>query len=233
MKTAVIMQPTYLPWVGYFDLMDQSDYFIFLDSVQFDKRSWQQRNRIKTPNGEMMLTVPVYSKGKYTQSICDVRIDTTKNFQEKHIKTIQQFYSKAAFYSQYFDKFNSILRKEYSHLVDLNIDLILFFKELLGIQREIARSSLLELQGKKVELLYNICKIVKADCYLSPIGSKNYIDENNLFEKNGMALRYHNYQHPVYRQLYGEFIPYLSVIDLLLNEGENGLAIIRTGRVVS
>ena len=85
MTTIAIMQPTYLPWLGYFDLIDRSDILVFLDSVQFDKRSWQQRNRIKTPNGELMLTVPVLTKGKFDQKICDVMIDQSQNFEKKHL----------------------------------------------------------------------------------------------------------------------------------------------------
>ena len=87
MRTAVIMQPTYLPWPGYFDLMDQSDIFVFLDYVQFDKRSWQQRNRIKSAAGEQMLTVPVFSKGQFSQNIYEVHVDHSSNFIESHLFT--------------------------------------------------------------------------------------------------------------------------------------------------
>ena len=95
MTTVAIMQPTYLPWLGYFDLIDRSDIFVFLNSVQFDKRSWQQRNRIKTPNGELMLTVPVLTKGKFKQKIYDVEIDKSKNFAKKHFNSISSNYKKS------------------------------------------------------------------------------------------------------------------------------------------
>jgi hypothetical protein len=229
-RTVAIMQPTYLSWIGYFDLIDQSDCFIFLDSVQFDKRSWQQRNRIKTPDGEFILTVPVQSKGRYTQRIYEVLIDKNQDFHNKHIKTIAHNYSKAPFFSKYIDDIVAILNHNHEYLVDLNIELICWFAHILGIKTEFLRSSSLDAEGTKVELLYDICKRVGAERYLSPLGSKGYIDENNLFEINGIELRYHHYAHPTYHQLYGEFLPYLSVLDLLCNEGNNSLSILRQGR---
>ncbi len=230
MRTAVIMQPTYLPWAGYLDLMDQSDVFVFLDSVQFDKRSWQQRNRIKCPKGEQMLTVPVLSKGQFYQKINEVRVDPSSDFIEGHIKAVQLNYAKAKYFPKYFDGFARVLRKKHTLLADLNVDLITWFKDILGIQAQLSRSSGLKVEGKKTELLVDICKSVKADHYLSPLGSKVYISENNLFEKHGIELSYQNYQPMIYRQLHGEFIPYLSVLDLLFNEGEQSLAVIRSGR---
>lgn len=224
------MQPTYLPWVGYFDLMDQSDVFVFLDSVQFDKRSWQQRNRIKCPKGEQILTVPVLSKGQFYQKINEVCVDPSSDFREGHIKAVQLNYAKSKYFQQYFDGFAGILRKKHTLLADLNIDLITWFKDILGIQAQLLRSSGLKAEGKKTELLVDICKVVQADHYLSPAGSKVYISENNLFEEHGIRLSYQNYQPIVYRQIYGDFVPYLCALDLLFNEGEQSLSIVRSGR---
>lgn len=231
MKTAVIMQPTYLPWLGYFDLMDQSDTFILLDSVQYDKRSWQQRNRIKSPNGELMLTIPVFSKGKREQTISEVMIDQTQNVQEKHLKTIQCYYAKAKHYAKEFDEFSKIMQIKRTYLSEFTIELINWFKEKLGIKTELLRSSALNVPGRKVELLINICKSVGADTYLSTVGSKVYLDGDNSFEDNGIKLCYHQYKHPTYTQQYGEFIPYLSALDLLLNEGDKSMSILRSGRI--
>ena len=225
------MQPTYLPWMGYFDLMDQSDVFVLLDSVQFDQRSWQQRNRIKTSSGGLLLTVPVFSKGKRDQRICEVQIDQTSNFVEKHIKTIEHYYAKAPFFSKYISELAAVLRKRHQYLAELNIELIEWFREAIGIKTELVRSSSLGIRGKKVELLVAICKVVGAERYLSPLGSKAYIEENNIFPQNDIKLEYQNFEHPTYRQLYGDFIPYLSVIDLLFNEGERSLEVIRGGRI--
>lgn len=225
------MQPTYLPWIGYFDLMDQCDIFVLLDSVQFDKRSWQQRNRIKSPHGELLLTVPVFSKGRRTQKICEVEVDQTTNFPEKHIKAIQHCYGKATFLERYMDDLAAILRKRHRYLAELTIELICWLREAMGIEGELIRSSALGTQGKKVELLVAICKSVGAERYISPLGSKAYIEENDLFAENGIELCYHEYHHPHYGQLFGDFVPHLSVLDLLLNEGERSLSIIRSGRV--
>lgn len=224
------MQPTYLPWLGYFDLMDQSDVFVFLDSVQFDKRSWQQRNRIKSPSGELMLTIPVFSKGKRDQVICEVEIDLTSNFEEKHIKTLEHHYRKAPFFERYTNEIAAILRKRHRYLAELTIELITWLKDTVSIETELVKSSSLGVQGRKVELLTNICKSVGAERYLTPVGSKAYIDENNIFPQNNIELEYQNFEHPVYKQLHGDFIPYLSVIDLLFNEGERSLEIVRSGR---
>ena len=228
-RAVAIMQPTYLPWIGYFDMIDQSDCFVFLDSVQFNKRSWQQRNRIKGHDGVLWLTVPVLSKGRRDQRIDEVVIDQTQAFQEKHIKTITYSYSKAPFFAQYIDELSAILHKSHQFLADLNIELIRWLCAQLGIETEMVRSSSLNVEGKQVELLVNICKALGTDRYLSAAGSKAYIEENNLFVPNGIDLVYHEYRHPEYRQLHGAFVPYLSVLDLLFNEGPSSLSIIRAG----
>lgn len=231
MKTAVIIQPTYFPWIGYFDLMDQSDYFVFLDSVQFEKRSWQQRNRIKTSAGELQLSVPVLTKGRFQQKISEVKIDHTRSFYKKHIKSIKFNYAKATFYNRYINGLESILCQKHTYLADLNIELIKWIKAQLRIKTQLLRSSQLNVQGKKAELLVNICKVLDVQTYLSSIGSKSYIQEGILFSDNNIKLRYHDFKHPTYHQLYGKFIPYLSTIDLVFNEGEKSLEIIRSGRV--
>ena len=230
MPKAVIMQPTYLPWLGYFDLMDQADIFVFLDSVQFDKRSWQQRNRIKSHHGEMMLTVPVLTKGKFDQRICDVKIDPASKFSNEHLKAIKFNYAKAPYFQEYFKAIENILNKEHSCLCEITIGLISCFKDMLGISTKLVRSSHLNVNLSKAELLVQICEKVGADQYLSPLRSKDYIGDGQLFAENHIDLIYHQYKHPQYNQLWGDFIPYLSVLDLLFNEGSKSLAIIRSGR---
>lgn len=230
MKTAVIMQPTYLPWLGYFDLMDQADVFVFLDSVQFDKRSWQQRNRIKSPNGELLLTVPVLTKGRFDQRICDVELDSTNSFKDAHLKAIKYNYAKAEYFKEYSDGLEKIFLREHHLLAELNIDLIMWIKDMLGIKTAVLRSSDLNVQGKRVELLVNICKEVGAKHYLSPVGAKEYIDGTDVFLKNNLMLSYSNFVHPVYRQLFGDFVSHLAAIDLLFNAGAESLEIIRSGR---
>jgi hypothetical protein len=225
------MQPTYLPWIGYFDLIDQSDCFVFLDSVQFNKRSWQQRNRIKGPDGEVMLTVPVLSKGKREQLICEVMIDGTTNFFKKHIGTIYHNYKKARYFSTYYPSFSEILSSSHKLLCDLNIEIIYWLMVQLGIQSKTIRSSSLNVSGKKAELLCNICQKIGCSIYLSAEGSKEYIEQSNPnpFEEKAIKVIYHDFQHPEYNQLFEPFIFHLSVLDLLFNEGPASLGIIRSG----
>jgi len=231
MRTAVIMQPTYLPWLGYFDLMDRSDIFVVLDSVQFDKRSWQQRNRIKTANGELWLTVPVLSKGKRDQKICDVLIDDTQDFERKHVQTIRNAYARAEGASQHIGGLENIFEGKYTKLAELNIQLIAWIRDKLGIKTRIVRSSALPVEGNRVDLLISICKAVDATHYLSAEGARAYIEENNKFQSESIQLHYHGYQHPIYQQLHGKFMSFLSVIDLIFNEQDQSLPILRSGRL--
>jgi len=230
MKSVAIMQPTYLPWLGYFSLIDQVDIFVFLDKVQFDKRSWQQRNRIKTAQGELFLTVPVQTKGKRHQKICEVRLDNTQHYPTKHLKIIENNYSKAHYYPEYWPEILQVFNKAYQYLTDLNISLILWFVEKLGIKTTFIKSLDLKSEGTKADLLVGICHEVGADQYVSPLGSKVYIDENNIFKQKKIDLFYQNYTHPEYTQLYKEFIPYMSILDLLMNEGPKSLEIMRMGQ---
>ena len=229
MKTASIMQPTYLPWLGYFDLTNRSDIFVFLNTVQLDKRSWQQRNRIKTPNSEIMLTVPVFTKGRFNQEIRDVQIDVSQRFQKKHFNSIQLNYKNSKYYKLYIGELEEIFFSKISRLANLNIKLIKWLSSKIGIKTKFISSSELDVSSSKTELLINICLKINANHYLSPIRSKSYIEKNNLFTNSGIQLSYQDYQHPTYNQLFGDFIPYLSVIDLLFNEGEKSLEIIKSG----
>ena len=229
MTTIAIMQPTYIPWLGYFALMDQVDTFVYLDSVQFDKRSWQQRNRIKNQNGVQLLTIPVISKGLRAQTIKEVQIDKTSNFAAKHIRSISMSYSKTPYFNEYKDDFFSILKNDYKYLSDLTINIILFIKDLLGIKCKFEKSSLMNIEGKKAGLLANICKYLSADTYISPVGSETYLEKSTEFLEKDIKIKYNDYIHPMYNQPYGNFISHLSIIDLLFNEGHNSLNIIQKG----
>ena len=225
---AVIMQPTYLPWVGLFDLIDQSDVFVFLDNVQFEKQSWQQRNKIKTPQGWIWLTVPVLQS--LGQKINEVKINNNSNWKEKHLKSIQYNYDKAPYFKKYFKFFEETYNTNWECLADLNIHIIKWTSDQLNIKNKFVNSSSMNIKGRKTELLVDICKKLNADAYLSPLGSVMYIEENNLFERDGIKLEYQHFEHPIYKQLWGDFMPYMSVIDLLFNEGPKSRTIIRSGR---
>ena len=216
MKVA-IMQPTYIPWIGYFALMESVDVFIILDSVQFSKRSWQQRNQIKTESGAKWLTVPVISKGKKDQLIADVKIDYSSKFPESHINMIKQNYKDSLFFYKYSDDLFNIIGKEYRNLSQLSIELILLIKSILDIKTEIKYSSDFATKGKKDTLLAELCEQVGATEYISPPGSKVYLDDSNSFVKRNISVKYFNYEHIIYSQLHGEFIQYMSIVDLLFN----------------
>ena len=228
--SAAIMQPTYLPWIGYFSLMDQVDCFVLLDSVQFDKRSWQQRNRIKTTAGETMLTLPVKTKNRSDQKINEVRIDNSRGMLLKHLRAIEFNYRKSLYFDRYWPHLQTIFKETYDYLFTLNTRLIDFFREELAIKTRMLCSSQLACTGKRSLLLLNLCRAVGARQYVSPPGSRAYIEEDDAFNGSGLSLSYHQYEHPVYRQLHGDFIPYLSTLDLLMNEGPDSLDIIRSGR---
>jgi hypothetical protein len=229
MTTAAIMQPTYLPWAGYFGLMDKVDTFVFLDNVQFDRRSWQQRNRIKTANGEQWLTVPVISKGRRDQLIRDVEIDTEQKFAPSHIRSIEQNYAKAPYFNEFSRSILGVLEQEHSRLRDLTLTLIGAIADLLGIGTRCVTASDLEATGAKDELLANICEEIGADHYISPPGSKAYLEADTTFQDRGIGLSYFEFEHPVYRQMYDGFVPYMAVIDLMFNKGPSSLTLIRQG----
>ena len=225
------MQPTYLPWLGYFDLIDQSDALIFLDNVQFEKQSWQQRNRIRTSKGLETLTIPSLTKGKSHQLINEVRINYSSNFAKRHLRSLEMNYHRATYLENYFPEFQKIMTSGMTSLFELNISLIQWLSSVIGIQAHFMRSSKLEGEGKRSSLLVDLCKKVGMKHYLSTNGAKDYlISEYSTFSDAGIDVWLHNYEHPEYRQVYSPFMPYASVIDLLFNEGERSLEIIRSGR---
>jgi len=224
MRIAVV-QPLYLPWIGYFDLIKQSDIFVFFDHIQFERRSWQNRNRIKTPHGSKWLSIPIETKGRLHQLILETRIKNDLGWAEKHRKSIVYNYRSSRNFAKYSSVFEKVYTKRWDYLADLNIFLIRLIAEKLDIRSQYIKSSELNVEGAKTELLVNICKTLGADEYLSGPAAKNYI-QPELFEKNKITLTYHEFPHPVYPQLNGEFIPYLSVIDLLLNCGEDSHRIV-------
>jgi len=227
-----ICQPTYLPWLGYFDLIDQVDNFVLLDTVQFERQSWQQRNRIKTPAGLQWLTVPVRFRGKLGQRICDVEVRTT-DFVGKHIRAIELNYSRSRHFNRFFPELSSILRSAQpgGRLSDLNVRLLEWFVAILGIHTPVVLASSLHEEAKRTELLANICRHLGASEYLSPIGSAEYLlCEISVMTDAGIDTHFQYYVHPEYEQRFPPFVPYASVVDLMFNEGDRAMEIIRSGR---
>jgi hypothetical protein len=229
----VILQPSYLPWLGYFDQMCKSDIFVIYDDVQYDKNSWRNRNRIKTSQGWQWLTVPVLLKGRNFPLNRDVEINNGVDWQSKHLKSIIQNYRQAAFFADFIGSLESVLTREWKFLIELNVELLSLLKKRLGFQTEICMASELTIaKVGKTERLIEICRRFGADSFLEGDAGKNYIDES-LFSNAGIRLEYHQYQHPVYRQLHGDFIPYLSVVDLLFNHGSESGQILTNRKTIT
>jgi hypothetical protein len=225
----VILQPGYLPWLGFFDQMYKSDVFIIYDDVQFDKNGWRNRNRIKTSQGWQWLSVPVLLKGRNFPIIKDVIINNNENWRKRHLESIRQNYSKAPFFNLYFGLFEDIFSKEWRYLLELDMAFIYNLSDKLNIIREIKFSSELNVKGGQTDRLLNICIKFGANHYLTGDAAKDYMDES-IFQKNNIKLEFHNYKHPIYEQRFGEFIPYLSVIDLMFNHGDKSLDILTNKR---
>lgn len=228
-KRAAIMQPTFLPWIGYFGLMASVDLFVFLDDVQFDKRSWQQRNRIKTPNGIVWLTVPVLTRGRREQKICDAEIQPDAKFPEAMWRTVEMSFARAPYAARYLPELHDIMTAHAGKIGDLNIAVIEWMAREFGITTPTVRASQTPVGSTKADRLAELCKAHGVTDYLSPPGSKAYLDDSTAFEDAGIALDYFDYAHPEYAQLHGPFEPYMSALDLLVNEGPAAAAILRTG----
>lgn len=229
---AAISQPTYLPWMGYFDLIDQVDRFIFLDTVQFEKRSWQQRNRIKSQGGLSLLTVPASVKGRFAQKILDVEIESP-HFVRKHLRSVEASYRRAPFFHKYFPGLAEILQEcaPTTRLADLNIALITWMCRALGVTTPLLRASEIPQTGARSELLLSICQALKASSYLSSLGSADYLlQEVHQFSAAGIEVSFQHYEHPVYSQQFPPFCSHASALDLIFNAGENSLEILRSGR---
>jgi hypothetical protein len=219
MTTAVVLQPGYLPWLGFFDQLHRSDVFVYYDDVQYDKHGWRNRNRIKTQSGPLWLTVPVRHGSAGFPRILDVEIDTRTPWAHKHVASIRQAYARAPFLATYMPALEELLHRKWERLVDLDIACTGLMAEWFGLRRRIERSSTLEVGGDRSERLVNICRHLGASRYVSGDSARSYLDVP-LFERNGILVEWQQYTHPVYPQLHGGFVSHMSALDLLLNCGE-------------
>jgi hypothetical protein len=223
--TVAILQPGYLPWLGFFEQMYRSQTFVVYDDVQYDKHGWRNRNRIKTAQGWQWLTVPVLTSGQNKPTNKEVRIDNSTDWRIKHSTSIRQHYSRAKYFDVYFPALEAVYQREWKYLIDLDMVLIRQIADWLGLQRDLRFASELNISGGQTERLVSICVHLGADTFYEGAAGKNYIDAS-LFEASQIKLMYQNYDHPVYDQLYGDFVPYMSIIDLLFNQGELSLDIL-------
>ena len=221
MKVA-IHQPQYLPWLGYFDKIRRADVFCFLDNVQYKKNEWQNRNRIKGTEGWQWLTVPV--KYRFPEKINEVTVNNAVDWRKKHLRALATNYSKTPFFGEYVGVFEEAYVMAWGGLSELNIYLVEKTRELLGLkERRTVVASDLTLSDDPTDRLIDICQSVGGDTYLSGKDGASYMDLDR-FRKRGIDVIFQDFNHPVYSQLYGEFVSHLSVVDLLFNCGPESLA---------
>ena len=226
----VILQPSYIPWRGYFDQILQADLFIFYDDVQYDKHGWRNRNQIKTAQGAQWLTIPVHSKGVTEGiSINDIRIDWSKLWSKKHLKSLKFSYAKTPYLEKYFSWLETIYNRRDEYLADFTVETTIELARILGIDKtKFMRSSVLEgIDGAKTDRLIQILEAVGATHYISGPSAKDYIEFEEFVEAK-IGLEFIEYDYSPYKQLHPPYNPYVSILDLLFMEGESALAFIKS-----
>ncbi|MFH2034132.1 MAG: WbqC family protein [Candidatus Margulisiibacteriota bacterium] len=211
-------QPEYLPYTGFFHKMMLADEFVIVDHVQYHKKSWQNRNRIRSRDGEVLLTVPVLSKGSFDQPINEVKINNQEKWRRKHWQTIMLNYKKAPFFDEHATFFEGLYGREWENLAEFNETIIRYIAGQLGIDKKLSKSSEFNASGSKTELLIDMCKKRGYKSYLSGSGGRGYVDQNRFKEEHLVSL-YTDFLHPEYPQQAEPFLPNLSVIDMLFNCG--------------
>ncbi len=229
-KILGIIQSNYIPWKGYFDIINRSDIFIIFDEAQYSKNTWRNRNKIKTPKGLQWLTIPVECKGKCDQKIRDVVISDPK-WNVKHWKSVTANYARAKYFMDYKDRFEELyLGCGEKYLSLINYRFMTAICEMLGITTKMTWDSEYDLKGGKTEKLAYLCRQTKTQVYLTGPTAKGYLDEE-LFEREGLRIEYMDYSgYPEYNQLCPPFEHQVSVIDLILNEGPNAADYMNTKR---
>jgi hypothetical protein len=216
----------YLPYTGLFNKIKNADIFVIGDDAQYSKGYFYNRNRIKTPNGELMLTVPL--KNAFEQKLNEVEIDNSKNWSKKHLQSFHSFYKKSSHFDNYIDFFEQVYNAKWKTLYELNLKTLFYFMDQLDLDVPIYyTSSLIKdyVFTSKTQKIIDICRELNASVYLSGVSGQDYI-EPKIFEDNKIKLEFQNYVPGEYRQLWGSFIPNLSIVDLLFNLGEEARNII-------
>jgi hypothetical protein len=212
-----IHQPAYLPWLGYFDKIARSDIFVFLDTVQLEiGRSYVNRNQIKTVNGPTWLTIPVLRKGRRAQTIAQTETDPQMPWRQKHLRAINFAYARAPRFNMNFQKIEKLFSSNETLLAEICYQQLAFWVQELGIKTQIVRASALPEMGKKSDLILNICRYFGARRYISGKLGRSYLNETD-FRQSNIDIEYQDYKHPTYPQLYGDFVPNLSIVDFWMN----------------
>jgi WbqC-like protein family len=223
-KRVAIVQSSYIPWKGYFDLIRHVDEFILFDDVQFTKRDWRNRNRIKTPRGPLWLSIPVQVKGRYLQAIKDTVVSDPA-WSRMHWQTIRSNYAKAPFFPQFKDALEDLfLGCDHASLSEVNYRFTAGLCRMLGIGTRLSWSMSYVVSPGKTERLVSLCRQAGATQYVSGPAARSYIDPVR-FEEAGITLSFFDYAgYPEYRQLYPPFDHFVSVIDLILHTGADAPA---------
>ncbi len=228
----VILQPSYIPWRGYFDQIRRSDLFVFYDDVQYDKRGWRNRNQIKTPQGKKWLTIPVHSHGAQIENIPihQIRMMWETPWNVDHLKSLQHAYGKAPYFKTYLPLLEKFYARRDEFLADFTIDFTIALARELGIQHtRFERSSKLDASGQKTDRLISVLQKVGATHYISGPSAKDYI-EPKKFEQAKITLEYMEYDYPEYPQLYPPYDPFVSVLDLLFMTGSEAIKYLEKGK---
>jgi hypothetical protein len=220
-----VHQPQYLPWLGYFDKIDKADAFVLLDNVQFKRNDVQNRNKIKTATGGQWLTVPVTYR--FQQLINEVEINNRERWQHKQQQALISNYKKAPYWSALEGFFTGLFQSQWQTISQLNIHVVKKLVEILGITTPLhIASEMGNFPEDPDERLIAITKYFGADTYLAGSGGRNYM-EMEKYDRTSINVIFQDYKHPVYDQLFGDFLPYMSVIDLIFNHGDESLRILR------
>lgn len=212
-----ILQPSYIPWRGFFHQIQKSEMFVFYDDVQFDKHGWRNRNQLKGANGPFWLTIPVQTRGSLETPIHEIQIADDR-WPRKHWSSIEQTYKKAPHFARYAELVRSFYDKPPSLLADFTIDTTIALAGALGLPTKFLRSSTLGIEGKKTERIVAIMEKVGITHYISGPSAKSYIEEDLLTAK-GISLEYMTYDYQPYPQLHGAFEGAVSILDLLFMTG--------------
>ena len=222
-----IHQPQFLPWLGYLDKIDQADLFIMLDTVQFKKSEWQNRNRIRTAKGWQWLTVPVLQH--FGQRIDEVLMNPTATWKAQHLRALDMHYARAPYRNRYLAQLREIYSAPWNKLSDLNKATVQWLLEAYGITTPVHRAVDYAARDEPTDRLIDLCRAVGATEYLAGPGAEQYMDKPR-FESSGVRLDIQAFQHPIYRQAYEPFEPNLSALDLLLMQGPDALTTLRQMR---
>jgi hypothetical protein len=217
----VILQPSYIPWRGYFDQIRRADLFLFYNDVQYDKHGWRNRNQIKTAQGKQWLTIPVHSHG-VTEGVAinQVRIDWSRDWAKSHLKALTFAYTKAPYFDRYLPRLKELYERHDEYLAAFTIDFSIFLAHELGNDhtRFMCSSDIADLTGQKTDRLIQILKHVGATDYISGPSARDYLEQDK-FDAAGITLEFMEYNYPEYPQLYPPYDPAVTILDLLFMVG--------------